>query len=32
VIPPVGMFDVSFMVVFFAILIITEFILVRIVV
>jgi YggT family protein len=32
VIPPVGMFDVSFMVAFFALLIITEFVLVRIVV
>ncbi|HTW10922.1 MAG TPA: YggT family protein [Acidimicrobiales bacterium] len=32
VIPPVGMFDVSFMVAFFAVLIITEFVLVLIVV
>ena len=32
VIPPLGMFDISFMVAFLAVLIITEFILVRIVI
>jgi YggT family protein len=32
VIPPLGMFDISYMIAFFAVLIVTEFILVRIVI
>jgi uncharacterized protein YggT (Ycf19 family) len=32
VIPPLGMFDISYMIAFFAVLIVTELILVRIVI